>query len=317
MDRESDRAPQMRLQGGNGRSHWRADNEMRCSIVVTGVLAAVLGCTGVSRAQDDVTVEGPATHVFSSPGGVPLKAYVFAPTGKRTGERRPAIVVFHGGGWSEGEPEWAFARARHFAARGLIAVAAQYRLSDQKTVTPLDAMADARGVIHWMRTQAATLGIDPGRIVADGWSAGAHLAASAAIFGDVTAAKGQGTAPNALILVSPAVSLEGDSWAQRLLGGRGNVRDISPDEHVRPGLPPTLILQGSTDTVTPLAGVERFCNRMKAVGNTCELHVYEGFGHLFTPAGIPDNGQPQPDASTRSDALVRAERFLKSLGYIK
>jgi len=167
-----------------------------------------------------------------------------------------------------------------------------------------------------MRTQAEALGIDPGRIVADGWSAGAHLAAAAAIFGDVTAANEPGSAPNALILVSPAVSLEGDSWAQRLLGRHGNVRDISPDEHVRAGLPPTLILQGSTDSVTPLAGVQRFCNRMNAAGNTCELHVYEGFGHLFTPAGIPDNGQPRPDVATRSDALVRAERFLRSLGYI-
>ena len=154
-------------------------------------------------------------------------------------------------------------------------------------MTPLDAMADARGVIQWMRTQAAALGIDPGRIVADGWSAGAHLAASAAIFGDVTAANEPSTTPNALILVSPAVSLEGDSWAQRLLGGHGNVRDISPDEHIRAGLPPILILQGSTDTVTPLAGVERFCNRMKAAGNTCELHVYEGFGHLFTRPAFP------------------------------
>jgi len=290
---------------------------MRWSIVVTGVLAAFLGCAAVSRAQDGAAIEEPPAYVFASPGGVPLKAYVFALTGKKTGERRPAMVVFHGGGWSEGEPEWAFARARHFAARGLIAVAAQYRLSDQKTVTPRDAMADARAVIRWMRTQAGALGIDPGRIVADGWSAGAHLAAAAAIFGDSAAANEPSAAPNALILVSPAVSLEGDSWAQRLLGPHGNVRDISPDEHIRAGLPPTLILQGSTDSVTPLAGVQRFCNRMKAAGNTCELHVYEGFGHLFTPAGIPDNGQPRPDAATRSDALLRAERFLRSLGYIK
>ncbi len=130
---------------------------MRCPVIVTGVLAALLGCTGCLRAQDSATNEAPAAHVFASPGGVPLKAYVFAPTGKKTGERRAAMVVFHGGGWSEGEPEWAFARARHFAARGLIAVAAQYRLSDQKTVTPLDAMADVRGVIRWMRTQAGTL----------------------------------------------------------------------------------------------------------------------------------------------------------------
>jgi acetyl esterase len=290
---------------------------MKCSTVVTGVLAAFLSCADVSRAQDGAAVYGPTAHVFASPGGVPLKAYVFAPPGKPTGERRAAIVVFHGGGWSEGEPEWAFARARHFAARGLIAVAAQYRLSDQQTVTPLDAMADARSVIHWMREQAGALGIDPGRLVADGWSAGAHLAASAAIFGSSTAANQTSTAPNALILVSPAVSLEADSWSQRLLGRHANVRDISPDEHIRAGLPPTLILQGSTDTVTPLAGVRRFCDRMKAAGNTCDLHVYEGFGHLFTPAGIPDNGQPRPDATTRADALVRAERFLRSLGYIK
>ena len=157
-------------------------------MVVTGVLAAFLGCAAVSLAQDSAAIEGPTAQVFASPGGVPLKAYVFAPTGKKTGERRAAMVIFHGGGWSEGEPEWAFARARHFAARGLIAVAAQYRLSDQKTVTPSDAMADAPAVIRWMRTQAGALGIDPRPVVADGWSAGAHLAASAAIFGDPAAA---------------------------------------------------------------------------------------------------------------------------------
>ena len=56
---------------------------------------------------------------------------------------------------------------------------------------------------------------------------------------------------------------------------------------------------------------------MIAAGNVCELHVYEGFGHLFTPAGVPDTGQPKPHAATRADALAKAERFLKSLGYIR
>jgi acetyl esterase/lipase len=87
--------------------------------------------------------------------------------------------------------------------------------------------------------------------------------------------------------------------------------------HVRKGLPPTIILQGSTDSVTPLPGVKRFCDRMIAAGNVCELHVYEGFGHLFTPAGMSDSGQPKPDPATRADALAKAERFLKSLGYLK
>jgi acetyl esterase/lipase len=256
--------------------------------------------------------------VFASPGGTDLKAYVFTPKTQESGGKRAGIVIFHGGGWNEGEPSWAFARASHFAERGLVAVAAQYRLSDGKTITPLDAMADARAIIRWMRSQATSLGLDPLRIVADGWSAGAHLAASAAIFDHRPGeANRPSAAPNALVLVSPAVALESDGWAQRLLGPKTNITDVSPDAHVRKGLPPTIILQGSADTVTPLPGVKRFCDRMIAAGNVCELHVYEGFGHLFTPADTPDNGQPKPDPATRADALAKADQFLKSLGYIK
>jgi acetyl esterase/lipase len=199
----------------------------------------------------------------------------------------------------------------------MVAVAAQYRLSDQKETTPLEAMADARAVIRWMRAHADSLGIDPKRIAAYGWSAGAHLAASAAIFDGAASEDSVSARPDALVLISPAVSLASDRWVQRLLGDRGSARDISPDEHVREGLPPTLVLQGNVDTVTPLRGVERFCERMRAAGNVCELHVYEGFGHLFTPGGIPDDGMPQPDPAISADASARADRFLESLGFLR
>ena len=291
---------------------------IRRPLVPRILLSALFGCARLAAAQCPSAAGEPGVYVFASPGGTDLKAYVFMPKGQELGEKRPGIVIFHGGGWSEGEPSWAFGRARHFAERGLVAVAAQYRLSDGKTITPLGAMADARAVIRWMRTQSATLGVDPSRIAADGWSAGAHLAASAAIFDDPPAeANRPSAAPNALVLVSPAVALESDGWAQRLLGAKTNVSDVSPDLHVSRGLPPTIILQGSTDSVAPLSGVKRFCDRMIAAGNTCELHVYQGFGHLFTPAGIPDSGQPRPDPATRADALAKAERFLKFLGYIR
>lgn len=282
------------------------------------ILLTALLYVPATAAQSPGTGAEPAVHVFASPPGRDLKAYLFTPKEQAADRRRVGIVIFHGGGWSQGEPSWAFDRARHFAERGLVAVAAEYRLSDGKTITPLDAMADARAIIRWMRTQSAALGLDPSRIVADGWSAGAHLAASAAIFDDQPAdATRPSAAPNALVLVSPAVALESDAWAKQLLGSKANISDVSPDTHVRKGLPPTIILQGSQDSVTPLAGVKRFCDRMVAAGNVCELHVYEGFGHLFTPAGIPDSGQPKPDPATRADALAKAERFLQSLGYIK
>lgn len=272
----------------------------------------VLALCGSLAAQERPSA--PETHVFATVEGVELKAYVFRP-GPAHHKPRPAVVLFHGGGWTLGEPAWTFPRARHYAELGMVAVAAQYRLSDQKKITPLEAMADARAVIRWMRSNAAKLGIDPARIAAYGLSAGGHLAVSAAIFDD-DPSRGA-AAPDALVLVSPAVDLENDKWPQRLLGERASVSSISPVAHVRAGMPPTLILQGDVDTLTPLKGARLFCDRMRAAGNRCDLHVYAGFGHLFTPAGIRDDEWPQPDPKTSADALKKSDDFLASLGYIE
>lgn len=289
----------------------------RTGAAVLGTNLLVLLVASFTPAQDNTTATKPVEHIYAVSGGVELKAYVFSEEKASARQPRSAIVLFHGGGWTVGEPQWAFPRAKHFAERGMVAVAAQYRLSDEKEITPLEAMADARAVIRWMRTHADSLGIDPARIAAYGWSAGAHLAVSAAIFDESVSDETVSAAPNALVLVSPAVSLVSDRWVQRLLGSRGNARDISPDEHVRKGLPPTLILQGSDDTVTPLSGVKRFCERLRTAGNDCELHVYQGFGHLFTPAGVPDDGMPKPDPAVSADASARADQFLTSLGFLK
>ncbi len=284
---------------------------------VAPILAALLvAVSPQGRAQELASVVGPVEHVYASPGGLDLKAYVFAPADAEATAPRSAVIVFHGGGWHIGSPEWAFSRARHFAGLGMVAIAAQYRLSDQQSITPLESMADARAVIRWVRSNADRLGIASDRIAAYGWSAGAHLAACAAIFEDSDPAAAVSSAPDALVFVSPAVSLEGDSWAQRLLGDRASVDEISPDMHVREGLPPTVILQGRTDTVTPLAGVQRFCDRMREAGNRCDLHVYDGVGHLFTPSSEPDSGLPNPDPEVQAAAYREADDFLRSLGFL-
>jgi acetyl esterase/lipase len=290
---------------------WKATGFLIVCFLISPLLSQ-------SAAQAGSTAVVPIEHVYASPGGVELKVYVFLPQPEKTAQSRAAIVLFHGGGWTMGEPQWVFSRAQHFAERGLVAIAAQYRLSNEKTgITPLEAMADARDAVRWARTNANSLGIDPERIAAYGLSAGGHLAACAAIFADAAADSRVSAAPNALILVSPAVSLGSDPWPARLLGVRAKISEISPDEHVRGGLPPTLVLQGSRDTVTPLDGVKRFCDRMRAAGNRCELHVYEGFGHLFTSPGVPDGDWPKPDPATQTDAMDRADNFLKSLGFMK
>ncbi|UCF19308.1 MAG: alpha/beta hydrolase [Gemmatimonadota bacterium] len=288
-----------------------------CEKPVFAVLVALLASlSSQARAQDTLLVVEPVEHVYSSPGGLDLKAYVFKPASDHADAPRSAIVIFHGGGWHIGSAEWAFPIARHFAELGMIAIAVQYRLSDQNSITPLEAMADARAAIRWTRSNSGALGILVHRIAAYGWSAGAHLAACAAIFDDSLGAADDSSAPDALILVSPALSLESDNWVQTLLGDRASASRISPDEHVRGALPPTIILQGRTDTVTPLAGSQRFCDRMIEAGNRCDLHIYEGVGHLFTPSSEPDGGMPNPDPEVQAEARREAGAFLRSLGYV-
>jgi acetyl esterase/lipase len=72
--------------------------------------------------------------------------------------------------------------AKRYAGLGMVAIAGEYRLSDQKSVTPLDSMADVRDLIRWVRTKATDLSVNPHRIAAYGVSAGGHLALSAAVF---------------------------------------------------------------------------------------------------------------------------------------
>jgi acetyl esterase len=258
-------------------------------------------------------VSGPQIQVYKASGGTKLTAHVFRPAGVSTG-RRPAVVLFHGGGWSAGSPEWVYDAARRYASYGAVAVAAEYRLSDQKTITPLDAMADARDVVRWMRRHASELGIDAGKIAAYGVSAGGHLAASLATFND--GATGEPSAvPNAMVLISPAVSLAQDGWFQRLLLGRAKAAVISPDEHVGKGMPPTAIFIGAADTLTPLSGAQHYCGQITALGGECELHVYEGVGHLFTRKLDNQESDFDPDPKAAEDARVKGDLFLEKLGF--
>lgn len=272
---------------------------MRSFIAVVSALI-MASCTH-APAPSSTPIEPHIEQIQTDDGAV-IEAHIFDPG--PAAQPRGAIIVFHGGGWAAGNPTWAYPRARRYAERGMVAIAAQYRLSDQAGTTPIEAMADARAHIRWARANAERLNINPHRIAVYGWSAGGQLALSTAQLGDPD------SRPDALVLLSPAVDLENDGWFARLLGGRGDVADYSPLRHVRSGMPPTLILQGDVDTETPLAGAEALCDAMRAAQSVCEIEVYLGYGHLFTPAGQDDRGQPNPDPVTAAAAADRTDRFL-------
>ncbi len=282
---------------------------------IATLILTILICQN-TYTQNVLPINDPIEYIYDSTKTTSLKAYIFSPVNKDLKEHHPAMVIFHGGGWSIGEPSWAYGLAGKYAEKGMVAVAAQYRLSDQKTITPIDAMEDARNVILWMRRNADKLGLYSDSIVAYGWSAGAHLAVSAAVFPSVDSNLKITSIPDALVLVSPAVSVIRDGWFKQLLGGKGNPIEFSPAEHLKENMPPSIIVVGKDDTVTPINQSKLFHKNMLEYGNESYLHIYDGVGHLFTPSDQPDDQYPNPDKNIQAEAYKEIDLFLKKLGYI-
>jgi len=282
-----------------------------------GAMAGLLAVLGSASAQiqpgTTPVPQAPVAHVYRTVNGAGLQAFVFTPDGRPAGTRSPGILLFHGGGWAAGNPDWVFPTARRFADLGLVAVPVQYRLSGE-TTTPIDAFADVCAAFQWARREAPALGLDPDRLAGYGVSAGGHLAALAATVGCGTAEGRYGTGgPDALVLSSPAVDVSGDGHFTRLLRERAPVAAYSPVEHVRPRMPPVLIVQGEKDTLTPLRGARTFCERAIAGGAKCELHVYPGVGHLLTRNLAHQEDDFDPDPVARDDAVAKQNAFLRTM----
>ena len=246
-------------------------------------------------------------EVYKITDDAQLEAHIFLPPGHAETDARPAFVFFHGGGWSEGQPENGHQLCQHFAALGMVAIAFEYRLADFDQITPVECIMDANSAIRWTRTHAAELGIDPGKIAATGGSAGGHLAVGTAMlegFEEPDEDLSISSSPNAMIVWSAAINVVEAPWFNQLLGDRADVRNCSPAHHVRPGLPPVALLHGTEDETVPYWTVEEFVAEMQEAGNRCELHTYEGAGHLF-------------HVDNRAHFLGVIEEFLVSLGYIE
>ncbi len=94
----------------------------------------------------------------------------------------PALVAVHGGGWVAGARSALQYWGPYLAARGIAVFAISYRLAT-KTKTFPEAVQDVLAGVQFLRGKASAFGIDPARIGLLGASAGAHLAALAALGG--------------------------------------------------------------------------------------------------------------------------------------
>lgn len=93
----------------------------------------------------------------------------------KTTKPAPLILFVHGGGWMHGDKRNAtgLEKVGHFTNDGYAFASINYRLVPDATVE--QQAADVAAAFAWIRSNAATLGVDASRIVLMGHSAGAHL----------------------------------------------------------------------------------------------------------------------------------------------
>jgi acetyl esterase len=149
----------------------------------------------------------------SPAGPIPLRSY--RPLGAAADDVLPVLVYFHGGGWVIGDLDTHDVLCRQLCnASGCAVIAVDYRMGPEHRFPA--AVDDAIGAARWVRTHAAELKVDAGRLAVGGDSAGGNLAAVVAL-----AARDAGDLPIAFqLLIYPATD-QRRGWPSHTSNGQG------------------------------------------------------------------------------------------------
>lgn len=229
-------------------------------------------------------------YCYGDPAIKEHRLRIYTPLDIQPDELRPCVFFIHGGAWG-GSPLLLAPQNAYLQRRGYVCVNIHFR-APKKNVTPADTLRDARAAYRWVLKHADEHHIDKDRIVVSGGSAGGHLALALSTIG-LPDDPVIDHLPQGYVLFNPAIDLVDEhGWG----GGRKKCvaagiepKSFSPAHHVRPGLPPTLILSGSDDTIIGPKLVHAFQQRMAKVGNETKYIEYPGIGHAFFNYGRHDN----------------------------
>ncbi|MFP4191025.1 MAG: alpha/beta hydrolase [Candidatus Hydrogenedentota bacterium] len=247
--------------------------------------------------------------LYAEPDGSPQRMTLYLPewTEEEGGERRPAMVLMHGGAWTFGWRQQLDWFCEQLAEHGYVAATIDYRTMPGG-VFP-NPLHDAKAAVRWLRLNAEQYAIDPGRIGALGRSAGGHLAAFLAVTGDSGLFEG-GENPGASSAVQAAVCFyapfdltfyedhedEGvTGWVESKIveyfisapndyerDGMTPAEAASPIRYAGPDSSPMLFIHGGEDGMVPVEQSQAFHERLKELGVPTELIVVPEQRHGFT-----------------------------------
>ncbi|GAA4343581.1 alpha/beta hydrolase [Microbacterium rhizosphaerae] len=199
------------------------------------------------------------THTVGT-RGASLTCYIQEPDeGLKNATVRPAALILPGGAYmflsaAESEPV-----ALAYAAEGYNTFVLRYTVGPDSPVAA--AYEDGQAALGWLRANATDLHIDPAKIVAVGFSAGGHLAASLGAFGPER--------PNALVLAYPGVE------------GPTARAGVSLADAITPEMPPAFLFGTVGDDVVP---ARQWLSLLQALESN--IVPFESHLYMLGPHGV-------------------------------
>ena len=248
---------------------------------------------------DPSAVESVRDLAADGPHG-PIGLRLYRPLGTAERAMLPALVYYHGGGWTIGDLDTHDTLCRALCnGAGCAVVSVDYRLGPEHRFPA--AVDDAFAALRWVQAQAPALCLDRARLAVGGDSAGGNLAAVAALL-----ARAAGDLPLAFqLLIYPATDMR-RGHASHTSNGQGYlltadsityyhdhyIDDAKHDLDWRAspllhpdlsGLPPALLLTAGYDPLRD-EGLD-YADALAAAGNRASYVCFERQIHGFITMG--------------------------------
>jgi len=209
-------------------------------------------------------------------------------------EPAPVMIFIHGGSWRTGKRSDYLPYLIDYAKKGFVTATVSYRLVKKATFPA--AVQDVNCAVRWIRSHAEDYGIDSERMVLIGGSAGGHLAMMVGYAGDELmfnedCSVGNSSKVKAIInLYGPAdlTTPYAKSTYQTIDFIGSPYEDnpelyelASPKTFITPDDPPTLIFQGTIDSLVPVSQSDSLAVWLSKAGVPQDYHRLKGWPHTM------------------------------------
>ena len=213
-------------------------------------------------------------------------------------KKSPCIVWICGGAWLQMSKSAHLAYLSRLARAGFAVASIQYRTSNE-IVFP-GQIEDVKAAIRYLKAHAERYCIDADKFGVMGESAGGHLAAMAALTGDIKefdkgsyleySSAVQAACPWSMpadmskMIVNTPVEMQAAAPESLLIGAHGmldkeKMKKACPIHYVTAQAPPFLLIHGTCDRTVPFSQSEEMYDALVKAGADAELAAIEGADH--------------------------------------